>query len=224
VGLILDTSGSMSGKMRLLKLSALKFVRAGNEADDYFVIEFGNRPRLALPQTEDLERVTQEIADMEAGGTTALLDALLLAVREIRHANNPRKALLLISDGLENHSRHTERETKRLLSELDFPIYTINLYERPSGNRYAIQRRAPDILEEISAATGGRSFRVLSDKNVAPAVELIASEIRHEYVLAYAPSNGERDGKFRRVRVQVEPPTGNRARVFHRSGYYAPSQ
>lgn len=221
MGLILDTSGSMSGKIGLLKQAALQFVRTGNE-DDYFVIEFGSRPRLALPQTEDLQRVTQEIADMEAGGSTALLDALLPAVREIRHANNPRKALLLISDGLENHSRHTERETKRLLSELDFPIYTIDFYERPSGNRYAIQRRAPEILEDISATTGGRSFRELDPKKLSFIADLIASEIRHEYVLAYAPSNRERDGKFRRVRVQVEPRAGQRFKISHRQGYYAP--
>jgi len=224
IGLILDSSGSMSSKLALLKQAALQFVRAGNPADEYFLIEFRNRPRLVLPLTGDLDQVAQSIADLTAGGNTALLDALHLAVGEIRHANNPRKALLLISDGLDNHSRYTERETKRLISELDIPIYTINLYERPSGNRYAIQRQDPGILEAISTPTGGRSFRELNPKKISSVAELIASEIRHEYVLGYVPINRERDGKFRRVRVQAELQVGKSFRISHREGYYAPVQ
>ena len=107
----------MSDKLGLLKQAALQFVRSGNQADEYFLIEFRNRPRLVLPLTGDTDLVTQAIADLRAGGNTALLDPWLhLAVSELRHANNPREALLLKSDGLDNHSRHTERETKRLLS------------------------------------------------------------------------------------------------------------
>jgi Ca-activated chloride channel family protein len=212
----------MSSKLALLKQAALQFVRAGNPADEYFLIEFRDRPRVVLQLTGDLNQVTQSIGDLEAGGNTALLDALHLAIREIRRANNPRKALLLISDGLDNHSRYTERETRRLISELNLPIYAINVYERPSGNRYAIQRQDTGILEAISTPTGGRSFRVLSPKKISSVAELIASEIRHEYLLAYVPSNRQRDGKFRRVHVQAEPLAGQSFRISHRQGYYAP--
>jgi Ca-activated chloride channel homolog len=224
IGLVLDTSGSMSAKIPLLKEAAGQFVRAGNATDEYFIIEFRDRPRVVLPWTADADWVRHSIGQVKSAGSTALLDALRLAVSEIRHANNPRKALLLISDGLDNHSRYTEKETTKLISELDFPIYTINLYERPSGNLYAIQRQDPRILEAISTSTGDRSFRELSPKKLSSVAELIASEIRHEYVLGYVPSNRERDGKFRRVRIKVEPLAGQDFKISHRQGYYAPVQ
>ena len=224
IGLVLDTSSSMSGKLALLKQAAVEFVRVGNASDEYFLIEFRNRPRLVLPLTRDLDQVTQSVGQLQAGGNTALLDALYLAVSEIQHTNNPRKALLLISDGLDNHSRYTESETRKLISELDVPIYTINLYESPSGNRYAIQRQNPGILEAISTATGGRTFRELSPKKLSSVAKLIASEIRHEYILGYVPSNRTRDGKFRHVHVLVEALTSQKIRISHREGYHAPAR
>lgn len=147
-----------------------------------------------------------------------------MGISHIRQSNNPRKALLLISDGLDNHSRYTERETRKLISELGVPIYAIDLYEPPSGNRYAISRRDTGILEEISIPTGGRSFRVLSPNKISLVAELIAAEIRHEFILGYVPSNRERNGKFRRVHVQVNSLASKPFEISYRQGYYAPSQ
>jgi Ca-activated chloride channel family protein len=224
IGLILDTSGSMDSELPLLKQAVLQFVRAGNADDEYFLIQFSTRPRLVLPLTGDMNQITRSIGTLEAGGNTALLDAVNVAATEIRHGRNPRKALLLISDGLDNHSRYTERETKRLISELGVQIYTIDLYERPSGNRYAVQRQDTGLLETISALTGGRSFRELNARKISSVAELMASEIRHQYLLSYVPSNSQHDGRFRRVRVQVEPLDGRKLSIFHRQGYYAPAQ
>jgi Ca-activated chloride channel homolog len=118
-------------------------VRAANPADEYFLVEFEARPRVVLPFTTDANQLLQSIAHIAAGGSTALFDAVHLAVQEMRYASNPRKALVIVSDGMDNHSRHHERETKRLVSEIDFPIYAINLWQPQHGNRYAIQRRDP---------------------------------------------------------------------------------
>lgn len=224
IGLVLDTSGSMSGELGILKQAAIQFARAGNPGDEYFLIGFRDRPRLALPFTADLERVAASIRKLTAGGNTALLDALHMAIGEMRSANNPRRALLLISDGLDNHSRYTEREIRKRLSELNLPIYAINVYERPSGNRYAIQRQDPGILEMTAVLTGGRTFRAFSNRRISSIADLIASEIRHEYVLGYMPLQHPADGKFRRVRVQVESLPGQSLRIAYREGYRLPIQ
>jgi Ca-activated chloride channel family protein len=160
---------------------------------------------------------------MEAGGSTPLFDAVHLTVNEMRHASYPRKALLIVSDGIDNHSRYTLRETTRLISEIDFPIYTITFWERQrDGNRYAIQRPAPAVLETISTPTGGRDYSVLDLKKLASTTELISLAIRHEYVLGYVPSDRRYDGKFQKVRVKVEPSPGQHFRISNRAGYYAP--
>jgi len=225
IGLVLDTSGSMGDKLDLLKKAAIQFVHAANPADQYFVVQFQARPEIAIPFTTDTERLLESINRIEAGGSTALFDAIRLAVNEMRHALYPRKALLIVTDGIDNHSRYTERETKRLLSEVDFPIYGINLW-RPqlSGNRYAIQRQDPATLETLLPRTGGRVFAVRDVKKLATTTALIGEEIRYEYVLGYAPSVHQHDGKVHRVKVSLQPSVGRPLMISHRSGYQAPVQ
>jgi VWFA-related protein len=133
---------------------------------------------------------------------------------------NTRRALLIVSDGMDNHSRHSERSTKRLVSEIDFPIYAINVWQPQYGNRYAIQRRDPETLESISAPTGGRAFAVRDLKKLPAVTELISLEIRHEYVLGYVPSNHASDGMFHKIRINVD--TDDRLRISNRAGYYSP--
>jgi Ca-activated chloride channel family protein len=223
IGLVLDTSGSMSAKVGLLKQAAIQFVRAANPYDGYFLVEFQQTPRVVLPFTTDIDQVLEAIGRMEAGGSTPLFDAVHLAVGEMRHSSYPRKALLIVSDGIENHSRYTQRETTRLISEVDFPIYTINLWERQrDGNRYAIQRRDPAVLETISTPTGGRDYPVLDLKKLASTTDLISLAIRHEYVLGYAPSDRRYDGKLHKVTVKVEPSPGQHFKISNRAGYYDP--
>ena len=223
VGLVLDTSGRMFDKLSLLKAAAREFVRAANPADEYLLIEFQSQPYVALPFTSDTDRLLQAIDQIQAGGSTALFDAVHLAVNEMRRAYYPRKALLIVSDGVNNHSRYTARETRQLVSEVDFPIYTINVWKpQRDGNRYAIQRRDPRVLETFSTPTGGRDYPVRDLKKLASTTQLISLEIRCEYVLGYAPSSRGSDGKFHKVRVKVDPRPGERFRISNRAGYIAP--
>jgi Ca-activated chloride channel family protein len=220
IGLVIDTSGSMGEKLDVLKQAAIQFVRAANPADEYFIVEFQNHPKVAVPFTDATDQVLGEIARIQAGGQTALFDAVQLAVQEMKKAGNTRKALLIVSDGIDNHSRHSERSTRRLVSEIDFPIYSINVWQPQYGNRYAIQRRDPETLESISAPTGGRAFAVRDLKKLPAVTELISLEIRHEYVLGYVPPNHVSDGMFHKIRINVD--TDDRLRISNRAGYYAP--
>jgi Ca-activated chloride channel family protein len=221
IGLLLDTSGSMGDKVNLMKEAAIRFVRAANPADEYFLIEFQSRPQPALSFTPDTDQLLEAIGRLQISGSTDLFDAVYTAVNEMRYAAYPRKALLIVSDGMNNHSRHTERETKRLVSEVDFPIYTIDLW-RPQrdGNRWAIQRRDRGVLESLSAPTGGRNYDIRNPKRLAPITELISLEIRHQYVLGYAPTNKNSDGKYHKVRVKIDASPGERFTISNRAGYY----
>jgi len=222
IGLVLDTSGSMGDKLDLLKQGAIQFVQAANPADEYFVVEFQSRPQVVIPFTIATDQVFRELAHIQAGGSTALFDAVQVAVHEMKKAAYSRKALLIVSDGMDNHSRHSERSTRRLVSEIDFPIYAINVWQPQYGNRYAIQRRDPETLESISAPTGGRAFAVRDLKKLPAVTELISLEIRHEYVLGYVPPNRDSNGEFHKVRINV--PMGERLRISNRAGYYAREQ
>jgi len=102
IGLVLDTSGSMGDKLNLMKKAAIQFVRAANPADEYFLVEFQSSPQVVLPFTADTDQLIESIGQIEAGGSTALFDAVHLAVNEMRRANHPRKALLIVSDGMNN--------------------------------------------------------------------------------------------------------------------------
>jgi len=225
IGLVLDTSGSMGDKIELLKTAAIQFVRAANPADEYFIVQFRARPQIAVPFTTDTDRLLGFISGIEAGGSTALFDAIHLAVNEMRRARYPRKAMLIVTDGMDNHSRNTERATKRLIAEVDFPIYGVDVWQpQRSGNRYAIQRQDPATLDTLLPPTGGRVFAVRNLKSLVATTELISEEIRYEYVLGYAPSIHLNDGKTHRVKVSLNPFIGRKFTISHRSGYQVPVQ
>jgi len=225
IGLVLDSSGSMGDKIELLKNAASQFVKAANPADEYFIVQFQTRPRIAVPFTTDADRLLGFINGLEAGGSTALFDAIHLAANEMRRARYPRKAMLIVTDGMDNHSRNTERATKRLIAEVDFPMYGIDVWQpQRSGNRYAIQRQDPATLDTLLPPSGGRVFAVRDLKRLVATTQLISEEIRYEYVLGYAPSIHQNDGKTHHVKVSLNHSIGRKFKISHRSGYQAPVQ
>jgi len=225
IGLVLDTSRSMGDTLDAVKKAAIRFINTGNPSDEYFLLAFRNQPQIIVPFTSDADRLMLAIGSVDAGGSTALLDALYLAMQEVRRGKYPRKALLVLSDEIDNHSRYSKQETRRLAQEADYPVYAMNLWQPPrSGNRYAIQRQDPGLLEEIARPTGGRTLTVRELRRLIPTAELISAEIRHEYVLAYTPSNRQMDGKLRHVRLRVDPTEVHHFKVSYRSAYRAPLQ
>ena len=159
-------------------------------------------------------------------GRTALLDAVYLGLHEMKKGQNPRKALLIISDGGDNNSRYTEGEIKNLVKEADVQIYAIGIYESGSARgRTPEESSGPALLTEISEQTGGRQYQVDNLNELPDVAAKIGVELRNQYVLGYSPQNQERDGKYRHVVVKIIPPRGLPAlRPFWILGYYAPSQ
>lgn len=221
VGLVFDTSGSMGDKLKRSRMAASQFFRFADPHDEYFLVEFDNSPRLEVPLTRDTGTIENQLTFSRSHGSTALLDAIYLALHEMKKSKMNKKALLIISDGGDNHSRYTVSEVNSVVRESDVLIYSIGVF---GGGDSPEEAGGPGLLSKISEQTGGRLFE-------ARAVELpdiaksIGIELRNRYVLGYSPKNTVRDGKYRQVNVRMAPPRGLPPLKAHwRMGYYAPTQ
>ncbi len=226
VGLVFDVSGSMGAKLHKSRQAAAEFFKTANPEDEFFLIQFNDRPRLMQPFTSETEEIQNRLAFSEARGRTALLDALYMAMAEMKKARNPRKAILVLSDGGDNSSRYTQSEIKNLVREADVQVYAIGIYEPiASRGRTAEELAGPSLLSELAEQTGGRHFPVENVNELPDIAAKIGIELRNQYVLGYTPTNQEKDGKYRRVRVKLVQPRGlPPLRASYRTGYYAPTQ
>jgi Ca-activated chloride channel homolog len=226
VGVIFDGSGSMGGKLEKARLAVAQFFRTANPEDEFFLIQFSDGARLIQPFTVNLEEIQNRLAFTQSRGRTALLDAIYLGLHEMKKARNPRKALLVISDGGDNNSRYGEGEIKNLVKEADVQVYAIGIFE-PMGarSRTSEEQAGPAPLSEIAGQTGGRQYQVDNLNELPDVAAKIGVELRNQYLLGYAPQNQDRDGKYRRVEVKLVQPRGlPPLRAYWRMGYYAPSQ
>ncbi len=226
IGVVFDCSGSMGAKLEKSRLAVTQFFHTANPEDEFFLVQFNDTANLVEPFTHNLEEIQNRLTFTQSRGRTALLDAVYLALHEMKKAQNPRKALLLISDGGDNSSRYTENEIKNLVKEADVQIYAIGIYE-PIGARARTPEElaGPGLLTEIAEQTGGRQYAVENLNELADIAAKIGVELRNQYILGYSPHNQDHDGKYRRVEVKLIQPRGLPAlRAFWRHGYYAPSE
>ena len=226
VGVVFDCSGSMGHKLDKSRQAVAQFFKLANPEDEFLLVQFNDSASLIQPFTRNLEEIQNKLAFTQSKGRTALLDAVYMAMHEMKKAKNPRKALLLISDGGDNSSRYSEAEIKTLVKEADVQIYAIGIYESAGArSRTPEETTGPALLTEIAEQTGGRQYQV-DDLNELPDVAAkIGVELRNQYILGYSPKNLHRDGKYRRVQVRLVQPHGMPLlRPFWKQGYYAPAQ
>ena len=226
VGIVFDTSGSMGSKLQRSRQAVAQFMKTANPQDEFFLIEFNDRPELVVGFTTQAEEIQNRLTFTQAKGRTALLDGVFMAMHEMRKARNPRKAILIISDGGDNSSRYTETEVRNAVREADVQIYAIGIFENISGRgRTAEEYSGPALLSELSEQTGGRHFTVDNLAELPDVAAKIGIELRNQYVLGYSPKNPARDGKYRKVVVKLVKTTGlPPLRAMFRTGYYAPTQ
>jgi len=224
VGFVFDVSGSMGAKLRKSREAVAQFLKTSNPEDEFFLVQFSDRPELVIPFTHEGEEIQNRLTFTQSKGRTALLDALYLALHEMKRARNPRKALLLVSDGGDNSSRYTQSEIKKLVREADVQIYAIGIFEPIySRGRTAEELAGPSLMSEIAEHTGGRHYPVENVNELPDIAAKIGIELRNQYVLGYSPTNRQKDGKYRRVQVKLIQPKGlPPLRAFWRLGYYAP--
>jgi VWFA-related protein len=225
VALLFDCSGSMGPKIRKARMAVSEFLKASNPEDEFSLIQFNDRARVAAPFTVDLQEIQNRLTFVESKGRTALLDAIALALDQMKGARHARKALLIISDGGDNCSRFSDREIKKRVREADAQIYSVGIME-PRGRRFRSPEEAygPALLDEIAAASGGRLYEVDDVDELRDIAVKIGSALRNLYVLGYAPSIPKQDGKYHRITVKVQQPVGlPKLRATFRPSYLAPS-
>jgi Ca-activated chloride channel homolog len=223
VGIILDMSGSMSSKVDRAREALLDFCNDANAEDEFFLITFSDRAELVEDFTTHTEDVQSKLLSLAPKGRTALLDAVYLGLAHMQHARYGRRALFIISDGGDNHSRFTESEVKAQAREADVSIYAVGVFDRYFATTE--EAEGPLLLESLAQVTGGQSYTV-DNPNVLPAIaERISIELRRQYLISYRPENTPHDGKWHQIRIKLKLPKGLPPLLVRaKQGYYAPSR
>ncbi|MBZ5594074.1 MAG: VWA domain-containing protein [Acidobacteriia bacterium] len=213
VGLIFDASGSMRDKIETSVAAVDQFFQTSLPGDEFLLVRFSDKPTLITGFTDDTREISGWLHSIRPKGWTALHDAIYLGIQKMKTARNSRKALLVLSDGGDNNSRYSAPEIRDLVRESDVRIYSIGLQIGMfQGGRF---------LEKISDEAGGRMIRVRKLEELPEAMEKLSRDLRSQYLLGYYSTNAQNDGRFRRVRVQVNHPT---VHASWRRGYYAPAE
>jgi len=209
VGVVFDASSSMTNKVAASADAVDQFFQSRVPGDEFSLVRFSDSPNYLSGFTSDIQDISSRLHSIRPSGWTALNDAIYLSIQKMRAARNPRKVLLVLSDGGDNNSRYSRRELEQLVREADVQVYSITFFE---GSR---------LLESISNESGGRLVHIHNRAGLPGAIETISRAMRSQYLLSYYSSNPQNDGKYRRIRVSVKDPA---LHVSWRHGYYAPSE
>ncbi|MFI5089508.1 MAG: VWA domain-containing protein [Terriglobales bacterium] len=221
VAVILDASRSMESKFEQARSAAIEFFKSSNPQDEFAILAFADHPRLLADFTDSLEDIESVLRPIQADGHTALWDAIYAGLREMRKARYGKKALLVISDGGDNHSRYTEAEIRSVLREADVQLYAIDIFERYPKTQE--ERSGLLALDEVASATGGRVFLTHDANELHRAVRQISDELRTQYVLGYPLGQSSRDGKWHKVKVVLKVAKSRKLRTYAKKGYYTPA-
>ena len=226
VGLVFDSSGSMQNKIRRSAEAAQKFFTTAGSEDEFFLVEFNERPKLTVPFTSNSQEIYKRITRTRPFGRTSLLDAIHLAMEQMKHARNLRKAIVILSDGGDNRSRYTEAEVRNAMLESDVQLFAMGIFNQTDAHKLTQEEQnGPHLLDELAEQTGGRNYPVDRIDDLASISERISRELRSEYVLGYSPSNKVRDGRYHEVTVRLDAPDAPRGlRLYFRHGYQSPQQ
>jgi len=223
VGIILDVSGSMKDKLGVARDAATTFLRtAMNRDDEFFFLDFADRPRVAVDFTTEIPRISEDLLGVYPKGRTALYDAVYVGLDKLRDATHAKKVLLLITDGEDNRSRYTFSNIREYVKEQDIQIYAIGIVD-PWGSPLGADGVGRDLIEKLTELTGGQSFFPDSVQELKDICFKIGVAIKSQYVIAYRSSNTGADGKWRKLRVRAHAKATGNLHVHARSGYYASS-
>jgi len=220
IGFVFDLSGSMGKKIRRAQEALKAFLEVSRDDDEFFLIGFADRPRLLQGFTSSRDKILNSLALIAPEGNTALYDAVYLALENIKRGRHPRSALVIISDGQDNHSRYSYDQIKEAILETDVQVYSVcvpgiwGLTDRAElyGRR---------VLRELAAPTGGKSYYARRLEDLDEALRDIGLQLRNQYDIGYTPSLRSRDGRWRKLKVKLTnlPEGAPKMAIRSRSGY-----
>src|SRR5260370_32451346 len=218
IGLILDISGSMANKFDRARQAAVQFLHTANPRDEFFTVPVRARAELTNRFTSSVKELETRILFTVAGGRTALLDAVYVGLDQIRNAHNGKRALLIISDGGDNHSLYNEADIRNWLKESDCQLYAMGIFDHHMG-RKTEERYGWSLLSELVETTGGRVFPVSKLTDLPDIASKIGMEVRNQYVLGYKPQDTRHNRAWRKIKVKLNAPKGlPPVKVYARSG------
>jgi Ca-activated chloride channel family protein len=221
VALILDVSGSMANKISIERDAVAEFSRNAHPEDEYIGIAVADKPMLMAESSRGIDEIQTKLATVEPAGYTALMDAIYLAMNQLRSARYQRRVILLISDGGENDSRYKTREIKELAEESGILIYAIRPFDALPMFRSLEEKLGNRTLSAISEATGGRTISLSFHDNVPAAAAAISLELRNQYLLGYHSTAPPRGDKWRKIKIRIaKPADGSQLQVHHRKAYF----
>ena len=191
-----------------------------------FLAEFSDTAKVSVGFTARTAEIQSALTSAQPGGLTAMLDGINVALHEMKKAKNPRKAIVIVSDGGDNHSHYTAAEIESLVREADVQVYAMGVFDPVFSLGLTPEEiSGPRLLSEIATQTGGRAYAAAVSSDLPAVTSRIAVELRNQYVLGYYSTNRARDGKYRHVEVKILQPAGMSSIKGHwRLGYYAPAQ
>src|SRR5215468_5838266 len=221
IGVILDVSGSMQNKLERAREAVRQFCDASNPQDEFFLITFSDAPRLATDFTNRPEEIENALLGALSRGRTSLLDAIYMGIRKMQDARYSRRALLILSDGGDNHSRYSERDVKSAVREADILVYAVGTYDRYANTQEELL--GPELLQDVAGVTGGQSYTLTNAAELPEVTRAIGTRLRHQYMLTYRPGKRDRDGKWHKINVKLLLPKkwSSFLHVSARTGYYA---
>jgi Ca-activated chloride channel family protein len=225
-GILIDTSGSMRSKLLTVANAARLLISQMRRDDEAFIGSFKSTPELAQGFTTNRRELEAALGELYASGGTALLDAIIAAADYAQEqGHRRRKALIVISDGLEKNSSVKEREVMDAIKEDEVQVYLIGVFDDEMKEGGFLGRspakRARDLLSRIADDSGGRAFFPKDISEIPAIAAQISKDLRAQYVISYYPSNEKRDGTFRSVQIDVNHPGAPKLIVRARRGYYA---
>ncbi len=228
MGILLDLSGSMRGKIEQINKAALAFIQASNPEDQVFLIGFNEEVELLQDFTSDIDEITDALENTMVMGSTAIYDAVYLGVQKAHTGTKAKKAIVLITDGVDRESYYTLDQLVSKVQESDVQVFVVGFLDPIkkkglfSSWSKSVPEKARDALTRIAEETGAKAFFPSEVSEIYSIVSEIAHELRNQYSIGYFSSNAARDGSFRRVKIELSGANASGKRLRYRRGYFAP--
>ena len=225
-GLVIDTSGSMRTKLQTVSDASVSLIKQMRVDDEAFVSSFKAEPELVQDFTADRRELEDAISELYTSGGTALLDAIIATADYAQEkGKRRRKALVVISDGLEKNSSVKEKEVMEAIKEDEVQVYLVGFIDEENDEKSLFgkssAKKAKELLSRIADDSGGHAYFPKDISEIPAIAAQIAKDLRTQYVVSYYPSNDKRDGTFRNVQVSVNSQGSRKLIARTRRGYYA---